>query len=68
MEISSQSFFFFNSIPNLIIIIIINPNHSFETRPGPAGRPWTRPIRGRNRAGLMKKRGKEKPGVTRLTR
>jgi hypothetical protein len=42
--------------------------HSFETPPGPAGRPGTRPTRGQNRAELMKKRGKEKPGVTRLTR
>ena len=40
-------------------------DHSFETRPGPAGRPGTRLTRGRNRAGLTKKRGKEKPGVTR---
>jgi hypothetical protein len=37
---------------------------SFETRPGPAGRLGTQLIRGRNRAGLMKKQGKEKPGVT----
>jgi hypothetical protein len=50
----------------------MHPLHSFETRPGPVGRPGTRPTRGRNRAGLMKKQGKEKPGwpggSTRLTR
>jgi hypothetical protein len=40
-------------------------HHSFKTRPDPAGRPETRPNRGWNRAGLKKKQGKEKPGVTR---
>jgi hypothetical protein len=40
-------------------------NHSFETRPGLAGRPGTRPTRGWNRAGLKKKQGKKKSGVTR---
>ena len=40
--------------------------HGFETRPGPVGRPGTRPTRGWNRAGLKKKWGKKKPGVTRL--
>ena len=34
-------------------------------KPGPAGRPGTWPTRGWNRAGLKKKREKEKPGVTR---
>ena len=43
-------------------------HHSFETRPGPAGRPRTWPTRGWNRTGLKKKQGKEKPGMTRLTR
>jgi hypothetical protein len=33
-------------------------NHSFKTRPGGSTRDW-------NRAGLKKKQGKEKPGVTR---
>jgi hypothetical protein len=37
-------------------------------KPGPAGRPGTWPTRGWNRAGLKKKRGKKKPGVTQLTR
>jgi hypothetical protein len=32
--------------------------HSFETRPGGPTRGW-------NRAGLKKKQGKKKPGVTR---
>ena len=39
-------------------------NHSFETRPGPAGRPGTWQTHGWNRAGLKKKLGKEKPDVT----
>jgi hypothetical protein len=39
--------------------------HSFKTRPGLAGRPGTRPIWSWNRAGLKKKQGKEKSGVTR---
>jgi len=30
-------------------------NHSFEARPGPAGRPGTRPTRGWNWDGLKKK-------------
>ena len=42
--------------------------YSFKTWPGPAGRPETRPIRDWNQAGLKKKQGKEKSGVTRLTR
>ena len=37
-------------------------------KPGLAGRPGTRPTRGWNRAGLKKKQGKKKPGVTQLTR
>ena len=37
----------------------------FETRPGPEGRPGTRPTRGWNQAGLMKKLHKPWPGVTR---
>jgi len=37
-------------------------------KPDLAGRPGTRPTRGWNRAGLKKKRGKKKLGVTRLTR
>jgi len=40
-------------------------HHSFETRPGPTGRPRTRDW---NRAELKKKREKKKPGVTWLTR
>jgi len=36
--------------------------HSIVLKPGPARRVDTR---GRNRAGLTKKQGKEKPGVTR---
>jgi len=29
--------------------------YSFETRPGPGGRPWTRPTQDGNGAGLKKK-------------
>jgi len=51
-----------------VYIGLFHQNHSFETRPGLAGRSGTRPIRGWNRAGLKKKQGKKIPGVTRLTR
>jgi hypothetical protein len=39
-----------------MLALISTSDHSFETRPGPAGRP---------RAGLTTKRGEKKPGVTR---
>jgi hypothetical protein len=39
--------------------------YSFKIRPGPAGRPGTRPIWDWNRAELKKKQGKKKHGVTR---
>jgi hypothetical protein len=47
-------------------VLIISSLKSIVLKPGPARRvdPGPRPTR----AGLMKKRGKEKPGVTRLTR
>jgi len=41
--------------------------NSSVLKPGPAGRPGTRPARGWNRTGLMKKLHKPWPGVTRLT-
>jgi hypothetical protein len=70
------SLFLCNYIRCLVMLHIVNSYYYEFTylfliiivlKPGPAGRPGTRPIRSWNWAGLKKKRGKKKPGVTRLT-